>query len=206
MIKILDHPLVNKDLTILRNRNTNSADFRAAISRICYHLAIEVTKFIDINEIKVETPLEITEGYELNSHVILMPIIRAGLGLLDGFTHIIPEASIGYIGIKRDEDTFQPVEYHFSLPNVKENTIVIILEVMLATGGSIANTITRLQLEGVSDIIVAAIIAAPEGVERLITEYPDLKIITAVLDRELNENKYILPGLGDAGDRINGTA
>ncbi len=205
MITVLEHPLLLNDLRILRDKNTSTELFRGAVNRISLHLAIAVTEELPIVEVEINTPMEKTIAHKLEEKIILLPIIRAGMGLLEPFQVIIPQSSTGYIGLKRNEFTFEAEEYYYSMPKIDENTTVIILEVMLATGGSVANTINRLLLEGASKIIVAAIISAPEGIEKLLTEFPNVKIYTATLDRELDRNKYILPGLGDAGDRLNGT-
>ena len=205
MITVLEHPLIHNDLKILRDKNTATPQFRDAVNRIATHLAIAVTEDILVEEIQVETPLETTTAFQTKDKIVLIPIIRAGMGLLAPFQQVIPESSTGYIGLKRNETTFEAEEYFFSLPKIDDDTTIIILEVMLATGGSISNTINRLLLEGASKIIIAAIISAPEGVEKIMTEFPDVNIYTAALDRELNNLKYILPGLGDAGDRLNGT-
>lgn len=205
MITVLEHPLVHSDLKILRDKHTQTPAFREAVNRIAMHLAVSVTEEIPVVEVNVETPLETTIAYEVTDKIVLIPIIRAGMGLLAPFQQLIPNSYTGYIGLRRNETTFEAEEYFFSLPKIDEDTTVIILEVMLATGGSIVNTINRLILEGASKIIVASIISAPEGVEKIMTEFPEVNIYTAALDRELNNLKYILPGLGDAGDRLNGT-
>jgi uracil phosphoribosyltransferase len=204
MIKVLEHPLVAVDITILRDCNTSSENFRAAVNRIGVHLAVECFKELDIDEFEIATPLETTSGYKIASNVLVIPILRAGLGLLDSFLSVYPKCKIGYIAMKRNEKTFKSEEYYYSIPEITTGTKVIILEVMLATGGSIASALSNLQFDkNAADITVISLISAPEGIERIRTEYPSVKIITAVMDRELNDSKYILPGLGDAGDRIN---
>lgn len=204
MITILENPAVLRDITILRNKNTATEEFRNALNRISTHLAVELSRYIKLVEHPVETPLEVTTGYKFAHNVILVPVLRAGLGLVDSFMRIMPESKIGYIGLRRNEKTFKPEEYYYSIPDIRENDLIIILEVMLATGGSVAETITRLQLDGARNIVVCSIISAPEGIEYLRTEFPNIPLVTAQLDRELNAVKYILPGLGDAGDRYTG--
>ncbi len=205
MITVLEHPLIHNDLKILRDKSTQTPAFREAVNRIALHLAVAVTEDIPVSEVNVDTPLETTIAYEITEKIVLIPIIRAGMGLLAPFQQIIPNSSSGYIGLKRNELTFEAEEYFFSIPKIDDDTTIIILEIMLATGGSIVNTINRLLLEGASKIIIASVIAAPEGVEKIMTEFPEVNIYTAALDRELNNLKYIMPGLGDAGDRLNGT-
>lgn len=203
MIKILNHPLIQKDLTLVRDTNSNVNVFRTALDRIGKLLAFEVTQDLLLRDIEITTPMEKTIGKILDCDIILVPVMRAGMGLLNAFTDIIPEAKIGFIGMKRDEDTFIATEYYFNMPP-SNNPILIILEIMVATGGSICDTISRLQLEGYNDINVVSVISAPEGLEKIKTEFPKIPLISASLDRGLNHKKYILPGLGDAGDRYCG--
>jgi len=205
MIKILEHPLVLRDVSIIRDENTKPVDFRNAISRIANYLAIEAYYDLKVKEIDVKTPLEITKGVEISNNVILIPILRAGLSLLNSFENLYPDVQIGYCALKRNEITFESEEYYYSIPKFNDDTLIIILEVMLATGGSILTLLSKLQLEGATNIKVVTVVAAPEGLERIESLYPNIEIITAVIDRELNDKKYIMPGLGDAGDRINNT-
>ncbi|HRP02092.1 MAG TPA: uracil phosphoribosyltransferase [Candidatus Kapabacteria bacterium] len=205
MIKVLEHPLVNKDISILRSKDTNPEEFRNAINRIAYHLAIEAYYDLPTVNIEVTTPLEVTKGVTLPNKVLLIPILRAGLTLLNAFEKILPDVQIGYCALKRDENSFKIEEYYYSLPKVANDTLVIILDVMLATGNSLITLLTKLQLEAINNIKVISIIAAPEGLEQIAVHFPNIEIITATIDRELNQQKYILPGLGDAGDRANNT-
>ena len=206
MIKVIDHPLVAADITTLRDCKTQPENFRSAVNRISIHLALECFKDLELDEFEVASPLETTTGYRIATSVLIIPILRAGLGLLDSFLSVYPKCKIGYIAMRRNEQTFKSEEYYYSIPEITAGTKVIILEVMLATGGSVCSALSNLQLDrNASDITVVSLISAPEGIERIRTEYPTVKIITAVMDRELNDRKYILPGLGDAGDRINGT-
>lgn len=201
MVKVLKHPIIEHHLTILRNKNTNNFDFRYSTNVISHFLAIDAFSELPLYQKKIDTPLEKFTGSEILSDIVLVPVLRAGLALLDAFQFMMPSAKISFIGLSRDEKDFSINEYYFSKPDFHEQTKFIILEMMIATGGSVCTAINRLQLEGASDFTVCSVIAAPEGIERIITEFPDVKIITAALDRELNANKYILPGLGDAGDR-----
>lgn len=203
MIKILNHPLIHKDLTILRDENSDVAAFRGSLNRIGKLLAFEITQNIKLNDSEITTPMEKTSGKTLAQDIILLPIMRAGIGLLNAFTEIIPESKIGFIGLKRDETTFKSIEYYFNMPPAN-NPLLIILEIMIATGGSTCDTISRLQMEGYANINVVSVISAPEGLERIKTEFPEINLVSAALDRELNDKKYILPGLGDAGDRFCG--
>lgn len=203
MIKILNHPLIHKDLTILRDENSNVAAFRSSLNRIGKLLAFEITQDLKLNDLEFNTPMEKTIGKTLAQDIILLPVMRAGIGLLNSFSEVIPEAKIGFIGLKRDETTFKTIEYYFNMPPAN-NPMLIILEIMIATGGSTCDTISRLQLEGYSNISVVSVISAPEGLEKIKTEFPEINLVSASLDRELNEKKYILPGLGDAGDRYCG--
>lgn len=205
MIKVLEHPLVLRDISIIRDEKTTPSEFRNAISRISKHLAIEALYDLKTKSIDVQTPLEKTQGFEIENNVLVVPILRAGLSLLNSFEELYPNVQIGYSAMKRNEKTFQSEEFYYSIPKFNEDTLIIILEVMLATGGSILTLLSKLQLEGATNIKVVAVVAAPEGLEKIASLYPNVEIITAVIDRELNDKKYILPGLGDAGDRINNT-
>jgi uracil phosphoribosyltransferase len=204
MITIIEHPLVAHYLSILRNKETNANDFRRSLNAMSYILAFESTKRLGMQDIKVETPLEEANCEMINQEVILIPIIRAGLSLLEGFENLIPEYKIGYIGLKRNEENFTAEEYYYNVPPFESNAKIIILDVMLATGSSTCSTINRLVLDGAQNITIASVISAPEAIERILTEYPKIHIISASLDRKLNSAKFILPGLGDAGDRLAG--
>jgi len=201
MIKLIEHPIVEHNLTLIRNKNTSNAEFRNAADIITIFLASSALENLNLAEVSIETPMEPTIGKMINSDVVVVPVLRAGLSLLGTFARILPSAKISFIGLARNEEDFKTNEYYFSLPNTDPDAMFIILEMMIATGGSVCSTLSRLQLEGASDFTVCSIIAAPEGIENIITEFPDARIITTSLDRELNSNKYILPGLGDAGDR-----
>ncbi len=202
---LIEHPLVKKDVTVLRDINTQSEIFRAAVKRISNILAVEICKDLQTEEIEVETPLEKTKGYKLKHEIVLVPVLRAGLGMVSGFLEIIPDAKVGHIGLQRDETTLKPIEYYYKTPKNINLSKVILLDPMLATGGSGSEAINYLKKREVKNLIYACLVAAPEGIHKLEEEHPDIKIFGAALDRQLNERGYILPGLGDAGDRTFGT-
>lgn len=202
---IVDHPLAKRDLTILRDKNTPPLEFRNAIKRISSVLITAVTKNFELKKIKVQTPLEKTIGYKLNHDVVIVPILRAGLTLVDPFLEMIPDASVGHIGLYRDEETLKPVDYYLKLPKNIKRAKVLIIDPMLATGGSATAAISFLKKRGAKDITLVCLVAAPEGVTKVVNEHKDVKIFAISLDRTLNNRGYILPGLGDAGDRTFGT-
>lgn len=202
---LIDHPIIKRDVTILRDKNTDSETFRAALQRVSNILAVELSKEFKLTKTEVETPLEITQGAKLTHDVILVPVLRAGLGMVNGFLQIIPEAKVGHIGLQRDEETLKPVEYYYKVPKHLESAEVVMLDPMLATGGSASEALKYLKNRGAAKLVFACLVAAPEGIEKIKTEHPDVKIFAAALDRELNNKGYILPGLGDAGDRTFGT-
>ncbi len=202
---LLGHPLVKKDITVLRDINTQSETFRSAVKRISSHLAVVISKSLKVKKLKVRSPLELTTGYELAQQVVLVPVLRAGLGMVGGFIDIIPEAKVGHIGLQRDEETLKPKQYYYKTPKNLKSSIVILLDPMLATGGSSSQAIINLKKRGSKECMFACIVASPEGLYRMKKDHPDVKIFGAALDRGLNERGYILPGLGDAGDRTFGT-
>lgn len=202
---LLNHPLVKKDVTVLRDVDTQSESFRSAMRRISALLAVEISRKLTVSEIKVRTPLELTTGFKLAQQVVLVPVLRAGLGMVGGFLDIIPDAKVGHIGLQRDEETLKPKQYYYRTPKNLRSSLVILLDPMLATGGSSSQAITNLKKRGSKKIIFACIVASPEGLGRMNTGHSDVKIFCAALDRKLNERGYILPGLGDAGDRTFGT-
>ncbi|HKB84546.1 MAG TPA: uracil phosphoribosyltransferase [Ignavibacteriaceae bacterium] len=204
-LTLLDFPIVKRELTQLRDKNTSPEFFRAAVNRLSIILAIEISKKFKIQEIEVETPLEKTTGYRLSQEIILVPILRAGLGMVNGFLEVIPDAKVGHIGMERNEKTLEPNSYYFKIPSTKANAKIIILDPMLATGGSVIAAISKLKNNGIKDCTFASLVAAPEGIKKLIEKHPDIDLFTTALDRELNAKGYILPGLGDAGDRTFGT-
>lgn len=202
---VVNHPLIKRDLTFLRDRNTPSSSFRTILKRLTTLMAFEVTKDLDLMPKEVETPFEVTQGHDLKDEIVIVPILRAGLGMVDAFLELFPEARVGHIGLYRDEETLKPVDYYFKFPKNLDKSIVIILDPMLATGGSICAAVSYLKGRGANKIKVVSLIAAPEGINKLTNEHPDVQIYIAVLDRQLNSKGFILPGLGDAGDRIFGT-
>ncbi len=204
-LTIVDNPLVKRELTVLRDKNTDSENFRAALDRVAYSLAIKVSETFGMDKVEVETPLEKTTGHKFNKEIIVIPVLRAGLSLVHAFHTLIPDAKVGHIGLQRDEETLQPIAYYFKAPKNLDHAKTILLDPMLATGGSASAALNWLKKRGAKDLTFVSLIAAPEGVKRLQEEHPDVRIYTASLDRELNDAGYILPGLGDAGDRTFGT-
>lgn len=204
-LQIVDNPLIKRDITFLRDKATKEYQFRLALRRIAYALAIEISKNFKLEECEIESPLEITKGYRLRQQIVLVPVLRAGLSFVNSFIEMIPSAKVGHIGLKRDEKTLKPIDYYYKTPSKLEISKVIVLDPMLATGGSASAAMSFLKKTGAKDLILASLIAAPEGVEKMEMDHPDVLIYTASLDRGLNKNGFILPGLGDAGDRTFGT-
>ena len=203
---VLNHPLVTHKLSILRNEKTGTKEFREIISEISVLLCYEATKDAKLEECEIKTPLEKYKTYKLNEdNYAFVPILRAGMSMVDGILSVIPNAKIGHIGLYRNEKTFEPVEYYYKMPKGIENREVFVLDPMLATGGSAIATINRLKKDGVKKIRFLCIIASPEGIENLKKAHTDVQIYCACKDRCLNTKGYILPGLGDAGDRVYGT-
>ncbi len=202
----LNHPLIEHKLAILRDKNTSTKEFRELISEIGMFLCFEAMRDAKLKRVEVETPLKkIKTGKLDEDKYAFVPILRAGMGMLDGVIRVIPNAKIGHIGMYRNEETFEPVNYFYKVPKNIEKREIIILDPMLATGGSGLDAIELLKKNGVKKIKFICIIAAPEGLKRITEKYKDVKIYCAHIDDKLNENKYIIPGLGDAGDRIYGT-
>ena len=202
---VLDHALINHKLSIMRDKNTNTIVFKENLDEIAMLMAYEVTKDLPLVEYPIETPICKTVGKKLAKQIILVPILRAGIGLFDGFRRIIPSAKVGHIGLQRDEETLQPIEYYAKFPKGIEDAIVIVVDPMLATGGSASATITSLKKRGAKNIHLVCLLAAPEGVAVIEKEHPDVNLTLAALDDKLNSKGYIVPGLGDAGDRLFGT-
>ncbi|BCX46948.1 uracil phosphoribosyltransferase [Haloferula helveola] len=205
MLEVIDHPVIQTELSGLRDRDCPSREFRARVRRVASLMVPAVTAGLETRPIACETPLEVTSGVELARPVVLAPILRAGIGFLDGFLDLLPDASIAHIGLARNEETLQPEPYYFKTPPDLGDAEVIVLDPMLATGGSVSEAIRQLRDSGATRLRFACLVAAPEGVKAIESEHPDLPIFTAALDRCLNAKGYILPGLGDAGDRIFGT-
>lgn len=205
-INVLDNPIIEHKLSIIRNKKTGTKEFREIITEIAIFLCYEAMKDAKLEEVEIETPLCKTKAKVLKEdNYAFVPILRAGTGMLDGLLQVIPNAKIGHIGLYRNEETLEPVKYYYKMPKDISNREVLILDPMLATGGSAADTIKCLKEDGVKKIKFLSIISAPEGIKRLNEEYPDVELYTAAIDEKLNEHGYILPGLGDAGDRIFGT-
>lgn len=203
---VLNHPLITHKLGILRDIHTGTKEFRELIVEISTLLCYEATKDAELEKTIIETPLEKMETGKLNEdNYAIVPILRAGMGMLDGIINVIPNAKVGHIGLYRDEETFQPIEYYFKMPENVSQREVLIIDPMLATGGSASATISRLKEEGVKKIKLLCVVAAPEGINLIEKDHPDVQIYCATVDRTLNENAYILPCLGDAGDRVYGT-
>lgn len=203
---ILDHPLIQHKISLLRDKNTGSKDFRELVSEIAMLMCYEATRDLPLKEVEIETPVAIAKTKVISGRkVAFVPILRAGLGMVEGMLNLVPAAKIGHIGMYRDPDTFEPHEYYCKLPSDITKREVIVLDPMLATGGSAIDAISQLKSKGVTNIKFLCIIAAPEGLEALTKAHPDVQIYAAAKDECLNEHKYIVPGLGDAGDRIFGT-
>ena len=203
---ILDHPLVQHKVSHLRDKNTDTKEFKELVSELAMLLCYEATRDLPTEEVEIETPVAIAKTRVLSGRKLaLVPILRAGLGMVDGMLSLLPAAKVGHIGLYRNEETLEPVEYYCKLPSDIAERDVLVLDPMLATGGSAVDAITQIKKRGAKSIKFLAIIAAPEGLERLHTAHPDVDIYVAALDEKLNENGYIVPGLGDAGDRIFGT-
>lgn len=205
-LTIIDHPLVQHKLTLMRRKETPSSSFRQLLWEISMLLAYEVTRDLPLQEVSVETPVCRTKAPQLSGKKLaLVSIMRAGNGLLDGILELIPAARVGFVGLYRDEETLEPVEYYCKVPDQLEDRLVIAVDPMLATGNSSVAAITRLKEAGAKDIRLLCLLAAPEGVTCMKEAHPDVQVFTASLDERLNENGYIVPGLGDAGDRMFGT-
>lgn len=205
-LTVLTHPLIRHKLTLLRDKRTTTRDFKELVGEIATLMAYEVTKDLAVEPVDVETPLEtMTGSYVAGSRLVLVPILRAGLGMVEGIARLIPQARVGHIGLYREHDTLQPVDYYFKIPVDAEARDFFVLDPMLATGGSAVAAVSELKKAGARRIRFLCLVAAPEGVRRMADAHGDVHIFSASLDRELNHQGYILPGLGDAGDRLFGT-
>lgn len=205
-LTIVSHPLVQHKLALLRDKTTATRDFKSLVNEIAMLMAYEATNDLALEPLDVETPLEKTTGVRVaGKKLALVPILRAGLGMVDGIIDLIPNARVGHIGLYRDHATLEPVHYYFKIPGDEEDRLFLVLDPMLATGGSAVQAMTTLKQVGARRIRFLCLVAAPEGVRRMLDAHPDVPIYTAALDRELNSQGYILPGLGDAGDRLFGT-
>jgi uracil phosphoribosyltransferase len=205
-LTVLGHPLIQHKITLLRDKGTSTRDFKQLVNEIAMLMAYEVTKDLPTEPVSIETPLERMEGRQVaGKKLTLVPILRAGLGMVDGIAQLIPSARVGHIGLYRNHDTLQPVDYYFKIPAGEEARDFFVLDPMLATGGSAVAAVAALKQAGARRVRFLCLVAAPEGVDRMQAAHPDVPVFAAALDRQLNENGYILPGLGDAGDRLFGT-
>ncbi|HET7632176.1 MAG TPA: uracil phosphoribosyltransferase [Gemmatimonadaceae bacterium] len=205
-LRVVDHPLVQHKLTLLRSRTTPTKIFKELVDEIATLMAYEATSDLTLEPVPVDTPLESAMGHQVaGKKLTLVPILRAGLGMVEGICRLVPSARVGHVGLYRDHDTLEPVDYYFKVPSDAAERDFFVLDPMLATGGSAAAAITSLKQAGVERIRFLCLVAAPAGVRRLAAAHPDVLVFCAALDRELNAQGYILPGLGDAGDRLFGT-
>ena len=199
------HPLVQHKLSILRDTATGTKQFRELASEITLFLTYEALKNLDTEPCDVQTPITVAQCRRLTNELVVIPILRAGIGMMDGVSTMVPNVRVGFIGLYRDPQTAAPVEYYAKMPEPKDNTIALVVDPMLATGGSSAAAIRMIKERGYKKIIFICMVSCPEGITRLEGEHPDVPIYTASIDQRLNERKYIVPGLGDAGDRLFGT-
>lgn len=205
-LTVIEHPLIRHKLAVLRSRHTSKKTFRDLVDEISMLMGYEVTKDLPLETVEVETPLEKTTCQMVSGKKLtLVPILRAGLGMVEGMLRLMPSVRVGHIGLYRDHDTLKPVDYYFKIPQGAESRDFILLDPMLATGGSASAAVTSLRAHGAQRVRLVCLVAAPEGVQRMLEDHPDVQVYTASLDRELNDIGYILPGLGDAGDRLFGT-
>ena len=203
---LIDHPLITHKLTIMRNKKTGSKDFRELLNEISMLMGYELTRDLPLQDVTIETPItKMTAKMVSGRKLAIVPILRAGLGMVDGIQSLVPVAKVGHIGLYRDPETHQPVEYYCKLPSDIQDRLVILVDPMLATGGSAIDALTLLKNKGCKNIRFMCLVAAPEGVAKVLKAHPDVEIYGAALDDHLNEHAYIVPGLGDAGDRIFGT-
>ncbi len=205
MLHVLNHPLITHKLTQMRNKQTGTKDFRENLDEVAGLMAYEISRDLPLAPITIETPMGSCDTHELAKSVVLIPILRAGLGMVDGILNLIPTAKVGHVGLYRNEETLQPHEYYAKFPQNMKEAVVMVLDPMLATGGSASATISLLKKQGCQAIKLVCLVGVPEGVKRVEDDHPDVDIYLAALDKKLNEIGYIVPGLGDAGDRIFGT-
>lgn len=200
------HPCVQHKLALIRDRRTGHQEFRALAREITMFVCYEALKAVNVREVTVETPLAEAQGFKIDEDLIVVPILRAGIGMLDGILDLVPTARVGFIGMYRDKLTKKPVAYYDRVPSGPQNALHIVIDPMIATGGSTAAAIDILKQNGASHIVVVCIVTCPEGLSTIETAHPDVSIYTASIDQGLDERKYIVPGLGDAGDRLFGTS
>ena len=205
-VHVIDHPMIQHKLTILRKKETGSKDFRELLKEIALLMGYEITRDIPLEDIEIETPICRMTAKEVRGRkMAIIPILRAGLGMVEGLLNLIPVAKVGHIGLYRDETTHKPVPYFCKLPGDIDDRLVIVTDPMLATGGSACDALAMLKERGCTNIRLMCLVAAPDGIAKVQSEHPDVNIYVAAVDERLNENAYIVPGLGDAGDRIFGT-
>jgi len=204
-VTIVEHPLVARHLAVLRDRETHSPVFRQTLADVSMILLYEALRDLSVRDEEIQTPLEATEGRRLADEIVLIAILRAGLGMVDGALRVVPEARVGHLGMYRDEDSLKPVGYYENIPDGAAGAEVVVVDPMLATGGSAVNALRRLKDAGAQRLRMVCLVAAPEGLEAVRAAHPEVPITCAAVDRQLDERGYIRPGLGDAGDRIFGT-
>ncbi|NLW12865.1 MAG: uracil phosphoribosyltransferase [Clostridiaceae bacterium] len=203
---IFDHPLIQHKISLMRDKRTTTKEFRELVNEVAMLMAYEVTRDMPLKEVEIETPVAIAKTKVLaGKKLAVVPILRAGLGMVDGMLSLLPMAKVGHIGLYRDPKTLEPVEYYCKLPEDVEEREIVVLDPMLATGGSASAAVSFLKKKGISSIKFMCLIAAPEGIKRLHEDHPDVPIFCAAMDEKLNDHAYIVPGLGDAGDRLFGT-
>ena len=205
-LTVIEHPVLADRLAVMRNRDTTYAEFRQALYEAAAIMAVEVARDLPLKQVEIDTPLERTKGFRLRDEVAVVPVLRAGLGMVEGFLRLLPDARVGHVGIHRDEEEHVPIGYYERLPRGLPEARVYLLDPMLATGGSAVSALDKLKEAGARQLELVCLVAAPEGLKAVEDEHPGVRIWTAAVDRELDENAYIRPGLGDAGDRVFGTA
>jgi uracil phosphoribosyltransferase len=204
-LMVVDHPVLADRLAVMRDRSTSHGDFRQALFEASAILAVEAARDLPVTEVEVETPLERTSGSRLPTEITIVPVLRAGLGMVDGFLRLLPGARVGHVGVYRDEEEHRPVDYYERLPPGLADAYVFVVDPMLATGGSAVHAVDKLKAAGARRISLVCLVVAPEGLRAMEEHHPDVPVWAAAVDRELDDNAYIRPGLGDAGDRVFGT-
>lgn len=202
---VFNHPLIHHKLSIIRDEKTGTKDFSQTVEEIGMLMAYEVTRDFPVVKTKTKTPVAVADTYRLEREVVIVPILRAGIGMVNGIRNLIPTAKVGYVGLYRDEETLEPHEYYVKFPHTIKDALVLVVDPMLATGGSVCHCLDVVKKAGAKDIRYVGLVGAPEGVQRVQKEHPDIDIYLASLDEKLNDKGYIVPGLGDCGDRLFGT-